>query len=698
MSAVTHEKAMQGLKDTRNIGIIAHIDAGKTTTTERILFYTGRVHKAGETHEGAATMDWMAQERERGITITSAATTCFWREHRINIIDTPGHIDFTVEVERSMRVLDGGVVVFDAVAGVEPQSETVWRQADKYKVPRICFVNKMDRTGANFERTVQMIIDRLKAVPAPVQLPMGSEADFAGVIDLIHMKAITYNDDLGKDIHVGDIPAEFQEAAEAARVRLIEAVSEADEELMMRYLDGEEIGAEELVAAIRAATLTSSIVPVLAGTALKNKGVQPMLDAIVDYLPSPLDIPPTPGIDPKTDEEATRAADPDAPLSALAFKIATDPHVGALTFVRVYSGVLESGSYVQNSTKDNRERIGRLLLMHANHREEIDKVVAGNLCAVIGLKNTTTGDTLCDPANPIILETINVPEPVISISVEPKTRSDQDKMSAALVRLAQEDPTFRVRTDEETGQTILDGMGELHLEIMVDRMMREFRVEANVGRPQVAYRETLTQPVKVDVTHKRQTGGSGQFGHVVVEFAPQERGAGYEFEDGIVGGSIPREFINPVNQGIRESLDSGGKAGFPIVDVKARLVDGSYHDVDSSEMAFRTAARLAVREMLNRGRLAILEPIMKIEVTTPEDFMGDVIGDLNSRRGQISGMEDRAGAQAITAFVPLSGMFGYTTDLRSMTQGRAMSSMEFDHYAPLPESMAQEMVAKANRQ
>jgi elongation factor G len=656
------------------------------------------VHKVGESHEGAATMDWMAQERERGITITSAATTCFWREHRINIIDTPGHIDFTVEVERSMRVLDGGVVVFDAVAGVEPQSETVWRQADKYRVPRICFVNKMDRTGANFERTVQMIIDRLKATPAPVQLPMGSEADFAGVIDLINMKAITYHDDEGKDIRIGDVPAEFAEAAEAARIRLVEAVSENDEEMMMRYLEGEEITSEELVAAIRRETLASKIVPVLAGTALKNKGVQPMLDAIVDYLPSPLDIPPTAGIDPKTDEEATRAADPDAPLAALAFKIATDPHVGALTFVRVYSGVLKSGSYVQNTTKDNRERIGRLLLMHANHREEVDEVKAGNLCAVIGLKNTTTGDTLCDPAAPIVLETITVPEPVISISVEPKTRSDQDKMSAALVRLAQEDPTFRVHTDEETGQVILDGMGELHLEIMVDRMMREFRVEANVGRPQVAYRETIAGPVRVDVTHKRQTGGSGQFGHVVVEFEPQERGAGYVFEDAVVGGSIPREFINPVNQGIAESLQTGGKAGFPIVDVKARLVDGSYHDVDSSEMAFRTAARLAVREMLNKGRTLILEPIMKIEVTTPEEFMGDVIGDLNARRGQINGMEDRAGAQAISAFVPLSSMFGYTTDLRSMTQGRAMSSMEFDHYAPLPESMAQEMIAKANRQ
>jgi elongation factor G len=698
MSSATHDTDMQTLKDTRNIGIIAHIDAGKTTTTERILFYTGRVHKVGESHEGAATMDWMAQERERGITITSAATTCFWRDHRINIIDTPGHIDFTVEVERSLRVLDGGVVVFDGVAGVEPQSETVWRQADKYHVPRICFVNKMDRTGANFERTVQMIVDRLKATPAPVQLPMGAEADFAGVIDLIHMKAITYHDDEGKDIRVGDIPAEYQEAAEAARVRLIEAVSENDEEMMMRYLEGDEFTAEELVAAIRRETLASQIVPVLAGTALKNKGVQPMLDAIVDYLPSPLDVPPVKGTDPKTDEEVERPADPDAPLAGLAFKIAVDPHVGKLCYVRVYSGTLKAGSYALNTSKGGRERIGRLLLMHANHREEVDEIKAGNICAVIGLKSTVTGDTLSDLDAPVILESITFPEPVISVSVEPKTRSDSDKMGAALARLAEEDPTFRVHTDEETGQTVLDGMGELHLEVLVDRMMREFRVEANVGRPQVAYRETITVPVKVEGLHKRQTGGSGQYGHAVVEFEPQERGAGYEFEDAIVGGSIPREFIKPVDQGIQEALQTGGNAGFPIVDVKARLVDGSYHDVDSSEMAFRTAGRLAVREMLRKGRTAILEPIMKVEVTTPEDFMGDVIGDINARRGQINGMEDRAGAQVINAFVPLSNMFGYTTDLRSMTQGRAMSSMEFDHYAPLPESMAQEMVAKANRE
>ena len=701
MSQPNGATPMEALKNTRNIGIIAHIDAGKTTTTERILFYTGKVRKTGESHEGAATMDWMEQERERGITITSAATTCFWvkdgQSTRINIIDTPGHIDFTVEVERSMRVLDGGVVVFDAVAGVEPQSETVWRQADKYGVPRICFVNKMDRTGANFERTVQMIIDRLKARPAPVQVPIGAESEFTGVIDLINMKSIIYTNDLGTDIVVGEIPEEYKEAAEAARGTLIEAVSETDEDMMMQYLEGEEIPNEQLIAGIRKATLASEIVPILCGTALRNRGVQPMLDAIVDYLPSPLDLPPTKGLDPKTEEEIEREVDPEAPLSALAFKIATDPHVGSLTFTRVYSGTLKSGSYVLNTTKDNRERIGRLLLMHSNHREEVDEVAAGNLCAVIGLKNTTTGDTLSEVSAPIVLETINVPEPVISISVEPKTRSDQDKMSAALGRLAQEDPTFRVRTDEETGQTVLSGMGELHLEIMVDRMMREFRVEANIGRPQVAYRETITAPVKVVGLHKRQTGGSGQYGHAVVEFEPGERGSGYEFVDGIVGGSIPREFINPINQGIQESLQSGGKAGFPIVDVVARLVDGSYHDVDSSEMAFKIAGRLTVREMIQKGRMDILEPMMKVEVTTPDDFMGEVIGDINARRGQINGMEERAGAQVVNAFVPLSSMFGYTTDLRSMTQGRAMSSMEFDHYAPLPQNLANEFVAKANR-
>ena len=701
MSATATEpnmsEAQVALRRTRNIGIIAHIDAGKTTTTERILFYTGRVHRVGETHEGAATMDWMAQERERGITITSAATTCFWRDNRINIIDTPGHVDFTVEVERSLRVLDGGVVVFDAVAGVEPQSETVWRQADKYHVPRICFVNKMDRTGANFERTVQMIVDRLKATPAPVQLPIGAEDRFLGVIDLLHMRAIIYHSDDGKQIEETDIPADLQEAAEAARLRLVEAIAESDEDLMMRYLEGETISADELVKGLREATIRSELVPVLCGSSLKNKGVQPMLDGIIDYLPSPLDVPPVIGTLPNSDEEVVRAPDPDAPFSALAFKIASDPHVGKLAYVRVYSGTLRSGSYVMNTTKGNRERIGRVLLMHSNHREEISEVSAGNICAVIGLKSTFTGDTLSDPEHPVILENITFPEPVISISVEPKTRADQDKMGNALARLAEEDPTFRVRTNEETGQTLIDGMGELHLAIIIDRMMREFKVEANVGQPQVAYRETITQPVRVEGRHVRQSGGKGQYGHVIVEFSPQERGAGYVFEDKTVGGSVPREFVNPTNQGIQEALATGGVAGFPVVDVKAELVDGSYHDVDSSEMAFKIAGSLSVRAAMQKGRPVILEPIMSVEVTTPEDFMGDVIGDLNSRRGQIQGMEERAGAQVVRANVPLANMFGYVTDLRSMTQGRAVSSMEFNHYAPLPENLAQDFVAKAQR-
>ena len=685
------------LRRTRNIGIIAHIDAGKTTTTERILFYTGKVHKPGEVHEGAATMDWMIQERERGITITSAATTCYWRDNRINIIDTPGHVDFTVEVERSLRVLDGGVVVFDGVAGVEPQSETVWRQADKYTVPRICFINKLDRTGASFTRTLDMIVDRLKAKPAPVQLPIGLEADFLGVIDLIHMRAIIYHDDLGQNIEETDIPEHLVADAEAARLHLVELIAETDEELTMRYLEGKEITPDELVAGLRKATLRSELVPILCGSALKNKGVQPMLDGIVDYLPSPLDVPPIVGINPDTDEEVTRAVDPKAPLSALAFKIATDPHVGKLCYIRVYSGTMQSGSYVTNSSKGQRERIGRLLQMHSNHREEIPEVAAGNICAVIGLKNTFTGDTLCDPANPVILESITFPEPVISVSVEPKTRADQDKMGNALARLAEEDPTFRVHTNEDSGQVVIDGMGELHLAIIVDRMMREFRVDANIGRPQVAYRETLTVPARVEGRHVRQSGGKGQYGHAIVEFAPQERGAGYEFVDKTVGGSIPREYVQPVNAGIQQAMATGGPAGFPVVDIKATLVDGSYHDVDSSEMAFTIAGSLAMKEALRRGKPTILEPVMSVEVTTPEEFMGDVIGDLNSRRGQMQGMEERAGAQVIRATVPLANMFGYVTDLRSMTQGRAVSSMEFDHYAPLPEVLAQEFVAKNQR-
>ena len=685
------------LAKTRNIGIIAHIDAGKTTTTERILYYTGRIHKPGEVHEGAATMDWMVQERERGITITAAATTCSWNNHRINIIDTPGHVDFTVEVERSLRVLDGGVVVFDAVAGVEPQSETVWRQADKYAVPRICFVNKMDRTGASFTRTIEMIVDRLKAVPAPIQLPIGAEAQFAGIIDLIDEVAYIFHDEMGQNIERTEIPADMVEEAKVARHQLVELIAESDEELMMRYLEDEVLTADELRAGLRSATVSGRLVPILVGSALKNKGVQLMLDAIVDFLPSPLDVPPVIGVNPDTGEEVVRTVAPGQPFSALAFKIAADPHVGKLAFVRVYSGTLDSGSYVLNTTKGERERVGRLLRMHANHREEIPSVSAGDIAAVIGLKTTFTGDTLSDVASPVVLESITFPEPVISVSIEPKTRVDQDKMGAALGRLAEEDPTFRLRTNEETGQTVVEGMGELHLEVIVDRLMREFRVDANVGRPQVAYKETITIPVRAEGRHVRQTGGKGQYGHAVVEFEPQERGIGYEFEDKVVGGSVPREYISSVDAGIREALMTGGEAGFPIVDLKARLVDGSYHEVDSSEMAFKIAGSLALKEAVRRGRPVILEPIMDVEVTTPDDFMGDVIGDLNARRGHIQGMEMRAGAQVVKAFVPLAAMFGYATDLRSATQGRATYSMQFDHYAPLPPSLAQEMVAKARR-
>jgi elongation factor G len=685
------------LAKTRNIGIIAHIDAGKTTTTERILFYTGRIHKPGEVHEGAATMDWMVQERERGITITAAATTCFWDGYRINIIDTPGHVDFTVEVERSLRVLDGGVVVFDAVAGVEPQSETVWRQADKYSVPRICFVNKMDRTGASFKRTVEMIVDRLKAVPAPIQLPIGSESNFKGIVDLIDEVAYIYHDELGQNIERTEIPADMAEEAKAARHHLVELIAESNEELTMRYLEDDVLTPDELRSALRVATISGQLVPILCGSSLKNKGVQLMLDAIVQYLPSPLDVPPVTGIDPRSGEEVVRTVDPGEPFSALVHKIAVDPHVGKLAFIRVYSGKLDSGSYVSNTTKGERERIGRLLQMHANHREDISSVSAGDIAAVIGLKNTFTGDTLSDPGNPVILESITFPEPVISVSIEPKTRVDQDKMGAALGRLAEEDPTFRLRTNEETGQTVIEGMGELHLEVIVDRLMREFRVDANVGRPQVAYKETITIPVRAEGRHIRQSGGKGQYGHVIVEFAPQEQGKGYEFVDKIVGGSVPREYIGPVDAGIREAMLTGGEAGFPIVDLKATLVDGSYHDVDSSEMAFKIAGSLSLKEAVRKGRPSILEPIMDVEVTTPDEFMGDVIGDLNARRGHIQGMEMRAGAQVVKAFVPLASMFGYSTDLRSATQGRATYSMQFDHYAPLPSTLAQEMVAKARR-
>ena len=685
------------LQRTRNIGIIAHIDAGKTTTTERILFYTGRVHRPGEVHEGSATMDWMIQERERGITITAAATTCFWRDHRINIIDTPGHVDFTVEVERSLRVLDGGVVVFDGVHGVEPQSETVWRQADKYRVPRICFINKLDRVGANYERAIDMIRERLKARPAVIQWPIGLESAFHGIIDLIEFRARIYHDELGQHIVDSDVPDEYREIALLWRNRLVEQVAEANEELILRYLEGEELTPQELRSALRAATVEGQLVPVLCGSALKNKGVQLLLDAIVDYLPSPLDIPPVRGAHPITGAPEIREADDEGPFSALAFKIQSDPHVGRLTYVRIYSGTLTAGSYVYNSTKNERERVSRLLRMHANHREEVEWVGAGDICAVIGLKKTFTGDTLCDPDRPILLEAIQFPEPVISVAVEPKTRADQDKLSLALQRLAEEDPTFQVRTDPESGQTIISGMGELHLEVIVDRMLREFRVGATIGRPQVAYKETITRPVRVEGRFVRQTGGRGQYGHVWLELEPLPRGEGFVFEDRIVGGVVPKEFIPAVEAGIREAMQTGGVAGYPVVDLKAVLVDGSYHEVDSSEMAFKIAASMALKEGVRRGRPVILEPVMRVEVVTPEEFTGDVIGDLNARRGRIEGMEVRAGTQVVRALVPLATMFGYATDLRSMTQGRATYSMEFDHYAPVPESLAAELAARGGQ-
>ncbi len=698
---------MQALEKTRNIGIIAHIDAGKTTTTERVLFYTGRIHRTGEVHEGAATMDWMEQERERGITITAAATTAFWSKSarngdakqpdavRINIIDTPGHVDFTVEVERSLRVLDGGVVVFDAVAGVEPQSETVWRQADKYSVPRICFINKMDRTGANFEHTIEMIIERLRAKPVAIQLPIGSEDKFRGVIDVFEQHAIMYYDDKGTDIRIEPIPAELQAAAAQARLDLVEAIAETDEDLTLRYLEEDTFTNDELRAAMRKATIANLLVPVLCGTALKNKGVQSMLDAVVDYLPSPLDVPPVAGTNPKTDAEETRGIGDDEPFSGLVFKIANDPHVGNLAFVRVYSGKLEKGTYALNSSKDRRERIGRLMRMHANHREDIEEVLAGDIAAIIGLKDSFTGDTLCDPSHPIVLESINFPEPVIQVAIEPKTKVDQDKMGLALARLAQEDPTFRVRTEEETGQTLISGMGELHLEVIVDRMLREHKVEANVGRPQVAYRESITKTVKQEGRFVRQSGGKGQFGDVWIEVSPAERGAGFTFLDKIVGGSIPREYIPAVQAGVKEAMEGGAFAGYPIVDINVALYDGSYHEVDSSEMAFKIAGSMALKEAVRKAAPVVLEPIMKVEITTPDNFMGDVIGDISSRRGQLASMTERAGAQIINAFVPLAMMFGYSTDLRSMTQGRASYSMEFDHYEPLPASLADELAQKA---
>ena len=683
------------LAKTRNIGIIAHIDAGKTTVTERILFYTKKIYKIGEVHEGAATMDWMPQEQERGITITAAATTCFWKDHRINIIDTPGHVDFTVEVERSLRVLDGAVVVFDGVAGVEPQSETVWRQADRYRVPRICFINKLDRTGADFWRCVDMIHDRLGANAVPIQLPIGSEDTFRGVIDLIRMEAIIYRDDLGSQIEIVDIPAELLDEARAHRERMIEAVAEVDDALTHKFLEGEELTEAEIVHGLRLGTLQYRIVPVLTGSALKNKGIQPMLDAVVAYLPSPLDVPPVIGEHPVTHAEVLRTADDSEPFSALAFKIAADPFVGKLAFFRVYSGTLKAGSYVLNTTKGRKERIGRILQMHANHREEIDEVYAGDIAAAVGLKETFTGDTLTDPDHPVILESMTFPEPVIEVAIEPKTKADQDKLAIALQRLAEEDPTFRVHTDEESGQTRIAGMGELHLDVLVDRMVREFKVAANVGRPSVSYRETIRRAAEGNGRFVRQTGGKGQYGHAVIRLEPLPKGGGYEFVDKIVGGTIPREFIKAVEAGIRETLATGPYAGYPMVDVRATLFDGSYHEVDSSEMAFKIAGSMAVKDAVEKASPTILEPIMRVEVTMPEQFMGDVIGDLNSRRGQVEGMDSRGSTTVVRAFVPLAEMFGYATDLRSMTQGRASYSMELSHYAEVPANVAAELIQKS---
>ena len=680
----------------RNIGIMAHIDAGKTTTTERILYYTGKSYKIGEVHEGAATMDWMEQEQERGITITSAATTCFWRDHRVNIIDTPGHVDFTIEVERSLRVLDGAVTVFDSVAGVEPQSETVWRQADKYGVSRLCFVNKMDRIGANFYRTVDMIIDRLGATPLVLQLPIGAEAEYAGLVDLLKMKAILWKDEsLGAEFYEADIPADLQEKAAEYRTKLIETAVEMDDAAMEAYLEGNEPDIDTLKKCIRKGVIAYKFVPVLCGSAFKNKGVQPLLDAVVDYLPSPLDMPQTEGTDPADEEkELSRKPDEKEPFAALAFKIMNDPFVGSLTFARIYSGTLESGSYVLNSVKDNKERIGRMLLMHANNREEIKIATAGDIVALVGLKDTTTGDTLCDPAKPIILERMTFPEPVISIAVEPKSKADQEKMGVALGRLAAEDPSLRVTSDQESGQTILKGMGELHLDIIIDRMKREFKVEANIGAPQVAYRETITKVGEIDYTHKKQTGGSGQFARVIIRFEPLEAGSGFQFEQEIVGGSVPKEFIPGVEKGLEIAKETGVVAGFPCIDFKATLYDGAYHDVDSSVLAFEIAARAAFREGLPKCKPVLLEPVMKVEVVTPEEYMGDVIGDLNSRRGQVGSMDSRGNARVVTAMVPLANMFGYINTLRSMSQGRAQYSMEFHHYDPVPQAIADEVRAK----
>ena len=682
------------LEKTRNIGIMAHIDAGKTTTTERILFYTGVNYKIGETHDGTATMDWMAQEQERGITITSAATTCFWKDHRINIIDTPGHVDFTVEVERSLRVLDGSVTVMCAKGGVEPQSETVWRQADHYKVPRMIYVNKMDIMGADFYHVLDMIHDRLKCNAVPIQLPIGSEDTFKGIIDLVEMKADVYYDDMGKDMRTEEIPEDMRELAEEYRTKLIDSVSDLDDEIMMLALDEKPIPQDMIRAAIRRGTLANEFVPVVCGTSYKNKGVQKLLDAIVDYMPAPTDIPPIKGIVPNKEEETERPADDNAPFSALAFKIMTDPYVGRLSFFRVYSGTLETGASVLNSTKGNRERVGRILQMHANHREDLEKVYSGDIAAAVGLKNTTTGDTLCDEKHPVILESMEFPEPVIRVAIEPKTKAGQEKMGIALSKLAEEDPTFKSYTDEETGQTIIAGMGELHLEIIVDRLLREFKVEANVGKPQVSYKETIRKSVDQDTKYARQSGGKGQYGHVKIAVEPNESGKGYEFVNKIVGGAIPKEYIPAVDAGIQGAMQAGILAGYPVVDVKVTLYDGSYHEVDSSEMAFKIAGSMAFKEACRKADPVLLEPIMKVSVTAPDEYVGDVIGDLNSRRGQVLGMENRTGSTQVDANVPLSSMFGYATDLRSKTQGRANYAMEPSHYVELPKSLQESIIGK----
>ena len=682
------------LEKTRNIGIMAHVDAGKTTTTERILYYTGKIHKIGETHEGASQMDWMEQEQERGITITSAATTAQWKENRVNIIDTPGHVDFTIEVQRSLRVLDGAVTVLDSQSGVEPQTETVWRQATDYRVPRIVFCNKMDKIGADFLYSVSTLHDRLQANAHPIQLPIGAEDDFTGIIDLVKMKAEIYTNDLGTEIQETEIPEEYKELAEEWREKLVEAVADTDEELMMKFLEGEEITEEELKAGIRQATLTVEFFPVLCGSAFKNKGVQLMLDAVIDYLPSPLDVPAIKGINPKTDEETDRPADDEAPFASLAFKVMTDPFVGRLTFFRVYSGVLNSGSYVLNASKDKRERIGRILQMHANTRAEIQTVYSGDIAAAVGLKDTTTGDTLCDEKSPVILESIEFPEPVIEVAVEPKSKADQDKMGVALQKLAEEDPSFRVETNAETGETVIAGMGELHLDVLVDRMRREFKVEANVGAPQVSYRETFRASTQAEGKFVRQSGGKGQYGHVWIEFTPNEEGAGFEFENAIVGGVVPREYIPAVEKGLEDAMANGVLAGYPLVDIKAKLYDGSYHDVDSNETAFRVAASMALRAAAKKANPSILEPMMKVTITVPEDYLGDVMGHVTARRGRVEGMEAHGNSQIVNAIVPLAEMFGYATTLRSSTQGRGTFMMVFDHYEDVPKSVQEEIIKK----